>query len=78
MLKDRYESISPREREVMALVVAGKLNKLIAAELRISQITVKVHRRKVMEKTRADSLADLVRMASTLGIAPAEHGRRAR
>jgi FixJ family two-component response regulator len=78
VLKDRYESISPREREVMALVVAGKLNKQIAAELRISQITVKVHRRKVMEKTRADSLADLVRMASTLGIALGEHGRRAR
>jgi FixJ family two-component response regulator len=76
-LQDRYESISPREREVMALVVAGKMNKQIAAQLRISQITVKAHRRKVMEKTRADSLADLVRIASTLGIALAEHGRRA-
>jgi FixJ family two-component response regulator len=76
-LQDRYESLSPREREVMTLVVAGKMNKQIAADLRISQITVKAHRRKVMEKTKADSLADLVRIASTLRIDVAEHGRRA-
>jgi FixJ family two-component response regulator len=76
ILQDRYETLSPREREVMALVVAGKMNKQIAADLHISQITVKAHRRKVMEKTKADSLADLVRIASALHIAPAEHGRR--
>lgn len=75
-LQDRYELLSRREREVMALVVAGKMNKQIAAELHISQITVKAHRRKVMQKTKADSLADLVRIASTLRISLAEHGRR--
>jgi FixJ family two-component response regulator len=75
-LQDRYELLSPREREVMALVVAGKMNKQIAAELHISQITVKAHRRKVMKKTKADSLAELVRIAATLRVAPAAHGRR--
>jgi FixJ family two-component response regulator len=67
-LQHRYESVSPREREVMALVVAGKMNKYIAAELGISTITVKAHRRKVMRKMKADSLADLVRIAETLRI----------
>ena len=76
-LQDCYELLSRREREVMTLVVTGKMNKQIAAELRISQITVKAHRRKVMEKMRADSLAELVRIAVTLRIAVAEHGRRA-
>jgi len=76
VIQDRYETLSLREREVMALVVAGKMNKQIAADLRISQITVKAHRRKVMEKTKADSLADLVRIAAALRIALAEYGRR--
>jgi len=76
VIQDRYETLSLREREVMALVVAGKMNKQIAADLRISQITVKAHRRKVMEKTKADSLADLVRIAAVLRIALTEHGRR--
>ncbi len=66
--RERYRSLSAREREVMALVVAGRLNKQIAGELRISEITVKAHRGKVMRKMRADSLADLVRAAATLGI----------
>jgi FixJ family two-component response regulator len=61
-----YASLSRREREVMALVVAGRLNKQVGGELGISEITVKAHRGKVMRKMKADSLADLVNMAATL------------
>jgi len=63
-----YGSLSPREREVMALVVEGLLNKQVGSELGISEITVKAHRGNVMRKMRADSLPDLVHMAGRLGI----------
>ena len=71
VLGDRYASLSCRERQVMALVVSGLLNKQIGGELGISEITVKAHRGKVMQKMKADSLADLVRMAAKLRPAPA-------
>jgi FixJ family two-component response regulator len=67
-LQVRYESLTVREREVMQQVVSGLLNKQVAAELNITEFTVKVHRGQVMRKMRADSLADLVRMAGKLGI----------
>lgn len=66
-LRDRHASLTPRERQVMTLVVSGLLNKQIGAELGISEITVKAHRGQVMQKMKADSLADLVRMAARLG-----------
>jgi FixJ family two-component response regulator len=72
-IKDRYRSLTPREREVMALVVAGLLNKQVGAELGISEITVKAHRGQVMRKMKADSLADLVRVAGTLDIPLVAH-----
>ncbi len=65
-LKERYAQLTPREREVMALVVVGFLNKQIAGELGISEITVKAHRGGMMRKMNADSLAELVNMAARL------------
>jgi FixJ family two-component response regulator len=70
-LRGRYASLSQRERQVMALVVSGLLNKQVGGELGISEITVKAHRGKVMQKMKADSLADLVKMATRLRPAPA-------
>jgi len=67
-LRDRYASLTPREREVMALVVSGLLNKQVAGELDISEITVKAHRGQVMRKMKAASLAGLVTMAARLGL----------
>lgn len=67
-LRARYESLTPREREVMGRVVSGLLNKQVAAELGTSEITIKVHRAQVMHKMHAGSLADLVRMSEKLEI----------
>lgn len=68
-LREHYASLSERERDVMTLIVTGLLNKQVGTQLSISEITVKAHRGKVMRKMRADSFADLVNMASRLGIA---------
>jgi FixJ family two-component response regulator len=73
-LRDRYASLSRREREVMALVVRGLLNKQVGFELGISEITVKAHRGKVMRKMKAGSLADLVNLAAKLRLAHAPTG----
>jgi FixJ family two-component response regulator len=70
-LRDCYASLSPRERQVMALVASGLLNKQVGGELGISEITVKAHRGKVMQKMKAGSLADLVKIATKLGLASA-------
>ena len=67
-IRNCYESLTPREREVMALVVSGLLNKQVGGELGISEITVKAHRGQVMRKMKADSLPDLVTMAARLGL----------
>lgn len=67
-LQSRYDTLTAREREVMQKVISGLLNKQVAAELNITEFTVKIHRAKVMRKMRADSVADLVRMADSLAI----------
>lgn len=70
-LRERYESLTPRERQVMQLVVTGLLNKQVAVELDISEKTVNVHRGQVMHKMGADSLARLVHMAERINLSPA-------
>jgi FixJ family two-component response regulator len=75
MLQHRLSGLTPREREVLPLVISGLLNKQAAAELGISEITLQVHRSKIMHKMEAASLADLVRFAQTLQI-PIAHSRR--
>ncbi len=72
-LLSSYDSLTPREQEVMRLVVAGMLNKQIGLKLGISEITVKAHRGKVMQKMKADSVADLVKTAVKLGLTPAKN-----
>jgi FixJ family two-component response regulator len=72
VLRDCYTSLTQRERQVMVLVVSGLLNKQIGGELGISEITVKAHRGKVMQKMKAASLADLVKMAARLRLTPAQ------
>jgi FixJ family two-component response regulator len=71
VLRDCYASLTPRERQVMALVASGLLNKQVGLRLGISEITVKAHRGRVMQKMKADSLADLVKTAERLRLAPA-------
>src|SRR6476659_3038214 len=73
VLSSSYESLTPREQDVLRLVVAGMLNKQIGLKLGISEITVKAHRGKMMQKMRADSVADLVKTAVRLGLAPAKN-----
>jgi FixJ family two-component response regulator len=73
-IRDRYASLSRRERQVMALVVRGLLNRQVGDELGVTEITVKVHRGNVMRKMKADSLAELVNMAATLHLASAPAG----
>jgi len=70
-LRARFAQLTPREREVFAHVIAGKLNKMIAADLGTSEQTIKVHRARVMEKLAVDSVAGLVRAAQQLGVTPA-------
>lgn len=76
ILEQRYNELTPREREVLPLVISGLLNKQAAAELGISEVTLQIHRRNVMQKMAAASLADLVRIAERLQI-PVTHSRRA-
>jgi FixJ family two-component response regulator len=71
VFRDRYASLTRRERQVMALVVSGLLNKQVGGELGISEITVKAHRGQVMQKMKAESFADLVKMAARLGLTSA-------
>jgi FixJ family two-component response regulator len=69
-LKSGFETLTPREREIMALVASGLMNKQVAGKIGLSEITVKVHRGRIMQKMGARTLADLVRMAEALGIRP--------
>jgi FixJ family two-component response regulator len=71
-VRERFDSLTAREREVMGLVVSGLLNKQIAGELGTSEVTIKIHRSQVMKKMGAGSLAELVRMTEKLGIPAAK------
>ena len=73
-LRSDFESLSDRERQVMSLVIAGLLNKQIAGEMKLSEVTVKVHRHNLMKKLRAKSVPELVRMAESLGVRPPNSG----
>ena len=75
MLRERLESLTPREREILPLVVSGLLNKQVGAEIGATEATVKVHRSQLMRKMGASSLADLVRMSEKMGIAVPETHR---
>jgi FixJ family two-component response regulator len=77
-LRTDFESLTPREREIMSLVAGGLMSKQIAAKFELSEITVKVHRSHLMKKMGARTVAELVRMAQTLGVAPAASQRRDR
>jgi FixJ family two-component response regulator len=77
-LKAHFESLTPREREIMALVAGGLMSKQIAARFELSEITVKVHRSHLMRKMGARTVAELVRMAQALGVAPETAQRRGR
>jgi FixJ family two-component response regulator len=68
-LRQRYAALTPREREIMALVILGRMNKQIAGALGVSEVTVKVHRGQIMRKMHAKSLPDLVRMGDVLRLA---------
>ncbi|MNN27594.1 Response regulator protein TmoT [compost metagenome] len=70
-MRQAYETLTAREREVLGFVIGGLMNKQIAAQLNLSEVTVKVHRGQVMRKLAARSVADLVRIAESLGIQPA-------
>jgi FixJ family two-component response regulator len=72
-LQTHFETLTPREREILALVSSGLMNKQIAAEIELAEITVKIHRGHIMKKMGARSLADLIRMAETLRIRRAKH-----
>jgi FixJ family two-component response regulator len=72
-LNRRFNSLTPREREILALVVSGARNKQIAGQLALSEMTVKVHRSQIMRKMRTKSLVDLVRMTDKLGVSTASH-----
>lgn len=76
-LRQRFSTLTPREREALPLVISGLLNKQAAAELGISEVTMQIHRGKIMQKMQAESLADLVRMAAALDI-PVTRSRRGR
>jgi FixJ family two-component response regulator len=69
-IRARYDRLTPREREVFSHLISGQLNKQVGFDLGIAERTIKIHRRQVLEKMEADSIADLVRMAADLGIAP--------
>ena len=75
MLRDRYATLSPREQQVMAGVVSGRMNKQVGGDLGITEITVKKHRGRVMEKMHARSLAELVTMSASLGVSTSAEGR---